>query len=95
MKEQLAMISAVLLCGAILSGAEPQVDRFGQFTGQNWPDKVTAEEELAADAGQESALLRPDRFDSTKFDRFGGRLDAGKFEATGRFTREKSMAAGG
>lgn len=67
----------------------PAVDRYGQYTGEEWPGKVTSDDQLRAEAAREWPLIRDAAFDPEKFDRFGGRIDAGKFEATGRFYTKK------
>lgn len=77
------------LCLLSLAAAEPAVDRYGQYTGEKWPGKITADDQLRADAAKEWPQIRDAAFDPAKFDRFGGRLDAGKFEATGRFYKKK------
>lgn len=77
------------LCLLSLSAAEPAVDRYGQYTGEEWPGKITSDDQLRAAAEREWPLIRDAAFDPATFDRFGGRLDAGTFEATGRFYRKK------
>lgn len=80
----------LLLTGTILAASpELAVDRYGQYTGEEWPGKVTSDDQLRADAAKEWPLIRDAKFDPAKFDRFGGRLDAGQFEATGRFRLQK------
>ncbi len=89
MKKHLIIIG--LSAGSVLftSAAEPAVDRYGQYTGEEWPGKVTSDDQLRTDAATEGPLIRDAKFDPAKFDRFGGRLDAGQFEATGRFRLQK------
>ena len=72
-----------------VSATELAVDRYGQYTGEEWPGKVTTDDQLRADAAKEWPQIRDAKFDPAKFDRFGGRLDAGKFEATGHFRLQK------
>ncbi len=80
----------IVLTGTLLAAApELAVDRYGQLIGEEWPGKVTSDDQLRADAAREWPLIRDAEFDPAKFDRFGGRLDAGKFEATGRFYKKK------
>lgn len=82
--------AVLLLAGTILTASsELSVDRYGQYTGEEWPGKVTTDDQLRADAAKEWPQIRDAKFDPAKFDRFGGRLDAGKFEATGRFRLQK------
>jgi hypothetical protein len=64
------------------------VDRYGQFTGADWPGKLHGEEELAARRRKEhteleSAPALPGR------DRFGGDADGPHLKATGFFRTEK------
>ncbi len=64
------------------------VDRFGQYTGADWPGKVHDEAELAqrrqAEAAElETAPLPPDR------DEYGGWLAGPQLEGTGWFRAEK------
>lgn len=87
MRKQL--LSAVSCLSAVLATAGIQVDRYGQITAEEWPGKVKTDMELRADAAREASELTVSAFDPAKFDRFGGRLDAGSFEATGRFCKKK------
>ena len=64
------------------------VDRFGQFTGQDWPGKISSDTELAEQLVLEQAELAkspqlPDR------DSYGGWASGPKLEATGFFRTEK------
>lgn len=78
------------VAGTLLADAPSlEVDRYGQYTGEDWPGKVTCDEQLRAEAAREWPLIRDAGFDPARFDRFGGRLDAGDFEATGRFRKKK------
>ena len=86
----------LLLAGTILTASsELSVDRYGQYTGEEWPGKVTSDDQLRADAAKEWPRIRDAKFDPAKFDRFGGRLDAGKFEATGISAFRRSTGATG
>ena len=87
MRKQL--LSAVSCLSAVLATAGIQVDRYGQITAEEWPGKVKTDMELRADAAREASELTVSAFDPAKFDRFGGRLDAGSFEATGCFCKKK------
>jgi len=65
------------------------VDRFGQFTGSDWPGKIHSDSELLASGRSEAISLRslpslPDR------DRFGGWSAGPKLNATGFFRTEKN-----
>ncbi len=63
---------------------KPFVDRFGQFTDEEWPGKVHEDADLAKAKAEEEADLAahpapPDR------DRFGGWVAGPQLDATGRF----------
>ena len=82
------------VAGTLLADAPSlKVDRYGQYTGEDWPGKVTCDEQLRAEAAREWPLIRDAGFDPARFDRFGGRLDAGDFEARRRDTAASSSAA--
>lgn len=72
-----------------LIAAEPAVDRYGQYIGENWPGKISSDAELRAAAEKERAELNEIRLDPAQADRFGGKPEAGKFSATGRFHTRK------
>ncbi len=89
MNTRILLIAAATCLGTFISHAELAVDRYGQYTGEEWPGKITSDDQLRADAEKEWPLIKDAKFDPAHFDRFGGRLDAGKFEATGRFYTKK------
>ena len=67
---------------------EKIVDRFGQYTGADWPGKVKSEAVLKAQLVEEQAELKaapalPDR------DEYGGLADGPQLEATGYFRTVK------
>lgn len=86
-----SVLTALLASGlACATGAPVQVDRFGQYTGENWPGKITSDQQLREEAAAEEVqLIRFDAFDPQRFDRYGGILDGQKFRATGFFRLEK------
>ncbi len=65
--------------------AAPSIDRYGQFTGEDWPEKIKKDAEMRSDLEQESRELAGVKPDLTKFDRFGGVKDGAPLEATGFF----------
>jgi hypothetical protein len=64
------------------------VDRFGQFTGADWPGKLYSEEEFAARREAEAADLAANPVLAGR-DRFGGWAGGPQLEATGFFRTEK------
>ena len=86
-----SVLTALLASGlACATGAPVQVDRFGQYIGENWPGKITSDQQLREEAAAEEVqLIRFDAFDPQRFDRYGGILDGQKFRATGFFRLEK------
>lgn len=78
------------ICAGFLSFSEPIVDRYGQFTDQNWPGKITEDFQLRLEAEREAAeLAGTSRRDSEKFDRYGGFRDGKNYGATGWFRLQK------
>lgn len=67
------------------------VDRYGQFSRSQWPEKITSDEQLKTYAQQEQlqlqGWLKPDQ--PRQLDPFGGVLAASGFEATGFFHTQK------
>lgn len=68
---------------------EGMVDRFGQYSRGQWPEKVSDEQQLRQAAKAEAAQLSQWQPDSAGQDRFGGLLGATPFEATGFFHATK------
>ncbi|MDD3155246.1 MAG: hypothetical protein PHS41_10290 [Victivallaceae bacterium] len=87
------VFTAGLICTVCSSFGAPirlsPVDRFGQAANENWPGKITEEQEMRRQAETEEKALSHVKIDLTRFDRFGGRLDAGKYPATGSFYTQK------
>ncbi len=69
--------------------SEPSVDRYGQFTGADWPGKVTSDEQLRQDAAKEAAAFTLPDGPREGYDRFGGRIEGVPRKATGFFRLEK------
>lgn len=70
--------------------AHPLVDKFGQSTREDWPQKVKSEEELKADVSAEATWL--DSLHPPALDPYGGLPGSGKplgLQATGFFHVEK------
>lgn len=69
-------------------GFFPFIDRYGQYKHKDWPGKVHADDDLAANIRREDADLaaHPGPGD---FDRFGGWAAGPQLKATGRFRAEK------
>ncbi len=63
-------------------------DRFGQFSGADWPGKLSSEEELAERLAAERTE-REERGTPGDRDRFGGWLEGPRMGATGFFRTEK------
>jgi hypothetical protein len=70
------------------AGFFPFIDRYGQYKHKEWPGKVQADADLAANARQEDADLaaHPGPGD---FDQYGGWAAGPQRKATGRFRAEK------
>ena len=66
------------------------VDRYGQFTRAQWPEKISDDAALrAAHAAEQSALAKaPDA--AAGMDNYGGRLDVHNLTATGWFHAQKA-----
>lgn len=67
----------------------PLVDRYGQYLFEDWPGKVTSDEQLRREYAEEAARLAGVRFDRETHDRFGGLKSLGRRAATGYFRLEK------
>ena len=95
------MKKALLLFGisafaAVLSGAEFQIDRFGQFVDLEFPEKVRSEEELKADMAKDKAYY--DSFpipERTFYGSLPGSREKYGLTATGFFHLEKVAALNG
>lgn len=64
------------------------VDKYGQYTGADWSDKVHSDEDLQRQAAEERAVLdqKPNFAGRSQY---GGWLDGARLEATGYFRTEK------
>ena len=82
---------ATLLFGTLACTAADTaiVDRYGQYTREEWPGKITSDGQLRADASREWEKLSSLAPDSARFDRYGGRRDGKVYRATGFFRLEK------
>ncbi|WP_294505612.1 hypothetical protein [uncultured Victivallis sp.] len=93
MTAQLSGALAALFIGSLCAAAPVEnlktIDRYGQFTGEEWPGKVTSDDQLRADAEREWKILKNLAPDTTRYDRFGGRLEGTPRKATGYFRVEK------
>lgn len=74
---------------AVRGGEGLRVDIYGQVIGDPESIVIKDDDQLRAEARAEADTLAQNGFDPQRFDRFGGRLDAGDFEATGRFRLRK------
>lgn len=84
----ITLISALACAGAALP-AGPAADRYGQYTGEEWPGKIASDDQLRADAAKEWNMLKDVKRDPAKFDRYGGVIEGKAFKATGFFRLEK------
>jgi hypothetical protein len=66
----------------------PLIDTFGQYKHRDWPGKVHAQAELAANREQEARELAA-RPSPKGWDRYGGFRDGPQLEATGFFRTQK------
>ena len=87
MNRHVFLIGSLLLAAGMVSAAP--VDRYGQATDENWPGKVTSDEQLRTDAAEEWETLKLQVLDSRRFDRYGGVIEQRKYRATGFFRLEK------
>lgn len=81
----LSFLGGTLLADSMFS---PPVDRFGQAVQEDWPGKIAEESQLRMDAAREAETLAT-VVPPAGYDRFGGRIEARKFKATGYFRLEK------
>jgi hypothetical protein len=65
------------------------VDRYGQYTRGQWPEKIDSDAALRAAHAAEKPLLAQALRERTRADRYGGRLDGQTLEATGWFRTQK------
>jgi hypothetical protein len=65
------------------------VDRWGQYTREQWPEKIDSDEALRAAQAKAQADLRASLDGAPKLDAYGGRLDQPAFAAKGWFRSEK------
>ena len=85
-REHIVFLDNVHLAEATpLDGA---VDRFGQFTGADWPGKIHSEADLLAQRSTEAAALRETPTPADR-DRWGGWRTGPKLSATGWFRTAK------
>lgn len=68
----------------------PLVDEFGQYTREDWPEKIHSEEQLRETLQKEYARYADVKIDLEKFDRFGGSKTLGiSSKASGMWRLEK------
>ncbi|BDU18709.1 beta-agarase [Dyella sp. GSA-30] len=65
------------------------VDRWGQYTREQWPEKIDSDQALRAAQAAAQADLRSAHDSAPKLDTYGGRLDLPAFAAKGWFRSEK------
>jgi hypothetical protein len=65
------------------------VDRYGQYLHQDWPSKVTSDEQLRREYAEEAAKLSGVALDRAAYDRYGGLKSLGRHAATGYFRLHK------
>ncbi len=79
----------VAVAALSLGAVEPKtVDRYGQFTGEEWPGKITGDAQLRQEAEVEARELSAAAGVRNQ-DRFGGVLEGKALNATGFFRVEK------
>ncbi len=71
---------------SILTGL---IDRYGQYSRADWPEKIRSDEQLRSAYAAEAAQLRDWERQTPARDRFGGLLGGPVFEASGFFRTEK------
>ena len=64
-------------------------DEFGQCTYIDWPGKITCDEDLQRDAARDAERLKDVRWNSGRYDNFGGWITDKNYGATGFFRVEK------
>ncbi|PZG01932.1 hypothetical protein C1I99_04920 [Micromonospora deserti] len=64
-------------------------DRYGQYLYQDWPGKVTSDDQLQREYAQEAAALAGVALDPERYDRYGGVKSLGRHGATGYFRVKK------
>lgn len=82
------LLSAALLAAGALAAA-PKVDRYGQYTGEEWPGKVKKDADMRNDLERELRELSGVKPGSERFDRYGGVREGAPLEATGFFRTQK------
>ena len=65
------------------------VDRYGQYLYQDWPGKVTSDEQLRHEAAEEAARLAGVDLDLSTYDVYGGIRSLGHHGGTGYFRLQK------
>ncbi|MHB1057437.1 MAG: beta-agarase [Rhodanobacter sp.] len=66
------------------------VDRYGQFTRSQWPEKIDGDAALRAAHAREQAALGQAKTGSAAQDEYGGRLDGRNLARTGWFHTQRS-----
>jgi len=65
------------------------VDRWGQYTHGQWPEKIDSDEALRAAQAKAGSDVQAAAGQAPKLDTYGGRLDLATFQPTGWFRSEK------
>lgn len=65
------------------------VDVYGQYLYQDWPRKVTSDQQLRDERAEEAARLAGVHRDNARYDRYGGLKGLGNHGATGYFRLQK------
>ncbi|BBI31951.1 S-layer homology domain-containing protein [Cohnella abietis] len=65
------------------------VDKYGQYLYQEWPGKVTSDEQLQSEAEIEADQLSKVALDLVKYDQYGGMKSEGTYQGTGFFQLKK------
>ncbi|MGG1513770.1 hypothetical protein ABE504_00045 [Paenibacillus oryzisoli] len=65
------------------------IDKYGQFYYENWPGKITSDEQLQQEYTDEANALSNVSLDTAKYDQFGGLKDGGQYKSTGYFRLQK------
>ncbi|MER7336110.1 MULTISPECIES: hypothetical protein [unclassified Micromonospora] len=64
-------------------------DQYGQYLYQDWPGKVTSDEQLRQEHRDEAARLADVRLDTATYDRYGGVKALGRYDSEGFFRLKK------
>ena len=65
------------------------VDKYGQYTGRDWEDKIETDAELVSSVNKEKAWMQANPQDTSERSKYGGWSTGPKLAATGHFRTEK------